>query len=331
MMVFVWGWLMMFGAASAAISPTSIKTVVAFGDSLTDTGNFFKILKYPPAPYWNGRFSNGPIWVEELASYLSNATLNNYAFGGSTANVSNTAGVKLAENFPDLRKQVSSFEKDNVSRNLDGSSTLFAILTGGNDILYQVEFQGSVYVSSITGAIVDAVVRLISNKGSNILACNMPALHLMPHLQSNETTFLKVKTAVEEFNQLFNASMITLKNHYPNVTITINDISKLSLFAASPEGAKQFNFTNLKDPCFNVTSNSTCATPESYFFWDSRHPTAKFQNIVGQFAFNQLFQLPGYFIQNAAATAASSVGYSDRIISHGLGVWIVVVLVGVVL
>ena len=37
----------------------------AFGDSLTDTGN-------SPAPpgtnYYNGRFSNGPLWVEYMST-----------------------------------------------------------------------------------------------------------------------------------------------------------------------------------------------------------------------------------------------------------------------
>src|SRR5216683_567941 len=45
--------------------------IVAFGDSLTDTGNAFaKSGNTRPDPnyYYQGRWSNGPIWVERLAS-----------------------------------------------------------------------------------------------------------------------------------------------------------------------------------------------------------------------------------------------------------------------
>ena len=47
--------------------------IVVFGDSLTDTGNFFFISgdTYPVSPpYYDGRFSNGPVWIETFAPLL---------------------------------------------------------------------------------------------------------------------------------------------------------------------------------------------------------------------------------------------------------------------
>ena len=47
--------------------------IITFGDSLVDTGNFSLATggAIPPAPlYFNGRFSNGPVWVEQLANQL---------------------------------------------------------------------------------------------------------------------------------------------------------------------------------------------------------------------------------------------------------------------
>ncbi len=45
-----------------------ITGIVAFGDSLSDTGNTFLAAGTPPAPYYQGHYSNGPIWLEYLAS-----------------------------------------------------------------------------------------------------------------------------------------------------------------------------------------------------------------------------------------------------------------------
>jgi len=60
-----------------------------FGDSLIDTGNLFQATggSFPPSPpYFNGRFSNGPIWLETLGTKLGiDAETNNFAFGGSTS------------------------------------------------------------------------------------------------------------------------------------------------------------------------------------------------------------------------------------------------------
>src|SRR5690242_16448431 len=67
-----------------------LKNIVIFGDSLSDTGNIYK--KYfesipSSPPYFKGRYSNGPVWVEYLANlYFPNngaSHLLNYAYGGS--------------------------------------------------------------------------------------------------------------------------------------------------------------------------------------------------------------------------------------------------------
>src|SRR5262249_42011574 len=46
--------------------------VVVFGDSISDTGNVFLFTDGVAAgpPYFEGRFSNGPVWVEVLAQGL---------------------------------------------------------------------------------------------------------------------------------------------------------------------------------------------------------------------------------------------------------------------
>src|SRR5271170_2372499 len=59
----------------------SFTALYAFGDSLTDTGR-----NPPGAQYYEGRYSNGPLWIEYLSAMLGipyNAS-NNLAYSGST-------------------------------------------------------------------------------------------------------------------------------------------------------------------------------------------------------------------------------------------------------
>ena len=64
-----------------------IKNIYVFGDSLHDTGNLFKATEgeMPSRIYYEGRFSNGPVYCEYLADIFSEKAgrkiaLKNYAY-----------------------------------------------------------------------------------------------------------------------------------------------------------------------------------------------------------------------------------------------------------
>src|SRR5690242_7531767 len=59
--------------------------IVAFGDSLSDAGNVFIATngQLPAPPYFNGHFSNGPTWVEDLSQALGLGTLRPSLAGGT--------------------------------------------------------------------------------------------------------------------------------------------------------------------------------------------------------------------------------------------------------
>lgn len=69
------------------VSAAAFNDIVAFGDSLTDNGNIYAIsggLLPDPDTYYEGRFSNGPVWVEYMAAQLKlNGTLDDNAYGGA--------------------------------------------------------------------------------------------------------------------------------------------------------------------------------------------------------------------------------------------------------
>src|SRR5580704_13702843 len=93
------------GALVPCLRAESIDAIYSFGDSLSDVGNDSTLSGglLPGAPYVNGQFSNGPVWVQDLATALGLSPLTpsllsgtDYAYGaaetGSTSfNTSNPA------------------------------------------------------------------------------------------------------------------------------------------------------------------------------------------------------------------------------------------------
>ena len=68
--------------------------IFTFGDSLSDTGNLYILSggTIPPdPPYYQGRFSNGPIWTEQLADMLGMELPpeNQFALAGSQTGYDN--------------------------------------------------------------------------------------------------------------------------------------------------------------------------------------------------------------------------------------------------
>ena len=110
--------LVALGAAmsTAATAAPVFDRLVVFGDSLSDVGNA-------------GRFSNGPVWVEQLATRLGLAIMPsqkgglNFAVGG--ARLDPRSGAQ------NLRAQADMFLKmaPRMSR------TLYVVYGGGNDLL----------------------------------------------------------------------------------------------------------------------------------------------------------------------------------------------------
>src|SRR5580700_5150096 len=79
--------LVLFSAPGVVLADT-FTSVVVYGDSLSDNGNLFAATGQPPAPYFEGRRSNGPVAVEQLATALG-VPLHDFAWIGATTGIGN--------------------------------------------------------------------------------------------------------------------------------------------------------------------------------------------------------------------------------------------------
>ena len=109
--------------------------LVVFGDSLSDNGNLFDLIGFPQPPAWEGRSSNGPVYAEQLASFL-HMRLDDRTFAGAEASdlsppliVNPVTGQPLPIN---LSTQIAGYLADlNGHQAPEGTTALINI--GSND------------------------------------------------------------------------------------------------------------------------------------------------------------------------------------------------------
>ncbi|MEB3179128.1 MAG: SGNH/GDSL hydrolase family protein [Nostocaceae cyanobacterium] len=280
----------------------SFSQIVGFGDSLLDTGNTSSLTRdaialglplpfpIPPSPpYFNGRFSNGPVWIEQLASGLG-LTYNpatNFAIGGATTGTNNTLldnlipGLPLPGNplgLPGLQTQVDSFVTANPQAD---ANALYVIWAGANDYLGDDVTNPAVPVSNLANAVTS-----LSRVGArNFLVVNLPDLGQLPGTRGNET----VSTLLDLLTVGHNAGLADTLNtlgRQPGINITGLDVNSLLRRAVTNPG--EFGFTNVTDACLNLTAQTLCSNPNEFLFWDNLHPTTQGHSLIAQAALSSL-------------------------------------------
>lgn len=250
-------------ATSLVAGASSFSSVIVYGDSLSDNGNLYALSgdTYPPSPpYYDGRFSNGPIAVEQLASDLG-IPLYDFAVGGATSGVGNyvdggTQTTLGALGLPGMEAELA--ESAPLLASPLTSTSLFVVWGGANDFVVG----GSPTVAAAD--IVAIVAALESDGAKNILVPGLPDLGLTPDYYGD--------AAATAYSEDFNAA---LEAALPGGATYFNTFNLLNQIEADP-GA--YGISNTTTPCFNGVT--VCANPSQYLFWDGFHPTTTTDTIV---------------------------------------------------
>lgn len=274
-----------------------------FGDSLSDTGNIPSLtgLDFPPSSfgYFDGRFSNGPVWVEYLADLLGlpltpygdlqpgtvPTTGVNYATGGATTTDENT--LSLTFNFlpglPGLEQQVDAFIQPLLAAGQRADQdALYVFWFGANDYLpTDGTFQPFTSVDQPLANIQKALNDLAQVGVKNILLPNLPDLGQIPRVAVNPTEAARITSLVQAHNDGLKALSIS-----PELNLIRLDVDRLFQEVLNPQSSP---FTNTTFPCqFALVSNPNPAICNEFAFWDTQHPTTAAHQLLGQFAYNTL-------------------------------------------
>jgi outer membrane lipase/esterase len=277
----------------------SIEGINIFGDSLVDNGNAFNAtggLVPPSPPYFNGRFSNGPVWVEGFTTELKlpAGTTNNFAVGGATSGTGNTINVAL----PGLKTQIDGFLLLSPTVN---PNQLFVIQAGANDYLGG----GITNPATVVGNLSTATQRLVTAGAQQIIVPNLPDLGKSPAGAANPLQSAGLSQLTAAHNSGLRTSLQTLSQQNPNLSIVPTDLA--ALFNVAITNPARFGFTNVTQPCLNTTTGAVCASPDTFLFWDPIHPTAAGQRVISAYALDTV--TAG---RSIAAQSETALGNANR-------------------
>ena len=295
------------GAAQAATYPA----IYSFGDSLSDVGNALiasTIARDPlplPAFYFDGRFSNGPNWVDDLAAKLGlsvspSLTIppgNDFAFGGAqTGETIVNPPVLGGQPVPiGLTDQVAFFKTVDPSPK---PGALYTLDIGANDILNALDDvkNGTISSSELTTTFlnqavantVGAITGLYNGGMRSLLYYEVPDLSVVPDYKAlGPTLSAEAGTLALDFNTDVLSDVKAL--NLPGLTLfDLPTFSALDQIVANPSA---FGFKNVTSPCFSgnfSTAGSVCADPNKFLFWDGEHPTAAADALTANLAFDVL-------------------------------------------
>lgn len=289
------------GAALAALTLAAVSTagaagaqsynrLVVFGDSLSDNGNLYLATGgATPAspPYFQGRFSSGPVFTERLGFNASNfmgpvTGSINYAFGGARTD-SQAAPLGMRVQLAQYQARGGRF----------GAGDLVSILGGANNIFQGLPAagastnpQGSIApVSLAAAADMNFIVGSVAQAGAGtILVTNLPKLSLTPQFRATPAAPL-ADYAVTTFNGALLTGLNATAAARPGTNIIMMDLFKIGdVIAANPSA---FGVSNVTQPCFNGVT--VCANPNEYFYFDGVHPTATGHAVIARLANDYLY------------------------------------------
>jgi phospholipase/lecithinase/hemolysin len=256
---------------SVATTGYSFTALYAFGDSISDTG------RNPPSStnYFNGRYSNGPLWVEYLSTNLDlpyNAS-NNFAVSGSTTS--------------DLQSEIAGLT---ASSNLQ--SALFTIESGGNDFLDNAglgtnDAAWGVVVTNVVENMTNAIATLYADGAREFLVLNLFNVGQTPAASAYSANYRSyVDSKVAACNTQFASAVSNMVQHVPALRIYVADFNQMSSNIISAPATYGFTVSTigaLQDP--NLTDKSFTGPGANYVFWDPIHPTTKGHALIAALAF----------------------------------------------
>ncbi|CAF1011924.1 unnamed protein product [Adineta steineri] len=249
-------------------------TIVTFGDSNTDNGNVYNLTNHQwpiVSPYYEGRFTNGLIWLDKLKI----PCIKNYAYGDATIDNDNLLVGFTGPNrtlVPGIRQQIVDYLAVNDINNVDLSRTLYVIWASGNEYFIDSNISSDIVVTALLTTVYDLLVVGIKY----LIIMNLLPLQLYPGMNLNQN----LTTLVINHNNRLISNITQIKLEYPHVSIQIFDIYSLIKTILSNNSLFNFNKVNA---CWNISNYSIisqCRNPSEYVFIDKYHFTSSIHEII---------------------------------------------------
>jgi outer membrane lipase/esterase len=273
--------------------PNGYTQIFAFGDSMSDTGNLFKMTEemtqsgMPAAPSYKGRFSNGVVALEVMANQLR-LPMTNYSFSGAQTGHGNLLP------FWSWQKgtlfQIEEFHrtlaKQGIGRN--DPEALYFVWAGPNDFFEGLNMYSSYTAKNAANNLLKGIRMLYGRGSRHFLVPLMPDFSLTPqsaefNRQDKSYTPATLRRA-EEFKAEMLKMLANARREMPDIDLRTFDSMTFLRTEMANARARGVNVT---EACYNgklvgrEVIKTVCDDPDNYLFWDKNHPTDAASRVLG--------------------------------------------------
>ena len=272
-----WLHIVLFVTAVAAVAliatasqAAGVSRMVIFGDSLSDTGNMYRLTRHrSPARsrYYRGRYSNGRNWVDYVRSDTG-MRIDNDAHGGALSGYGNLGGRR----YPGLRTQIDRYlakRPRGVNRR-----ALYVLWAGANDLFAQVGRKSLVSIRRRAAEnLTTAVSQLATHGARRIVVVTLPDMGRTPYARSSKRYS---RGRLSKFSRRFNQGLRRMLAA-TGLSVTVVDVYPLlGRIQAAPA---KFGLSDAVRSCLAVR----CRKPNKFLFYDDRHPSSRGHRILADF------------------------------------------------
>src|SRR4051812_4495246 len=208
------------GTDAITVPQGGFSNIYAFGDSLSDTGNAWTATgKFVPNGnlYADGRFSNGAVWVEDLAQKLGlpipTASITggtDFAYGGAEVG----ASQEHALNPTDLPGQLGQFVAQVPS---PAPNALYTVWAGANDVLgfansAETPAQQAANVQTAVNNEAGFIQGLVDHGAKNLVVMGLPDLSKIPYETARPANVAAAGTLAQDYNTELGAALQGIMN-----------------------------------------------------------------------------------------------------------------------
>ncbi len=303
--------VVMIGLGTGRVAAEPFSQFVVFGDGFSDHGNVFLASNgsVPVSPpNFEGRLSDGRLWVELLAERFALALSPVEAGGTNYAHI----GAKVDENvtlppeqgsltIPSITSQVAAFlatippdppappDEDDDGDDIDNeadSDALYIVFGGANDLfdLVSATCPGAdgaavrcpvAEAEAIANRLLVAISELGTEGAVYILVPNLPLLAQTPRGMALDAESQGVLTSyTEAFNRLLEAGLSRIEADVGIIALRLDTALTYERIFSDPAA---FGIANVSDPCLPgdaLSGGTPCPDPSTFLFWDTFRPTA---------------------------------------------------------
>lgn len=282
--------------------------IYVFGDSLSDTGRIYEASRgiFPPdPPYFDGRFSNGPVWVEYLAERLNlslspsdandltNIDGNNMAAGGARAGADTRT---ILGTIPSVLSQLESFL--GFGPQPAPEDALYVVHAGTGDLLWALDPQNGFtaeeqlqVVSEATTSLGEVLSALGTSGAKQIFLANVADVGDTPRTGPNEwNVSAQAHELVSAFNHQLDSVVgnLSLPDDVRFTYFDLYGLGKEIFDDAANDNGVEFGILNVEVPVFPGFAGSMGENSRISLFADDVHPTTLAHFIFADAAFKAI-------------------------------------------